>query len=59
MSHPRTVILEIKSCYKCPYYRANDMCINEIEYCERNGKKLETISDGIPSWCPLPEKKNE
>lgn len=55
----KTIILEIDSCYKCPHYGSNDMAIYEIEYCEKNGRSLETIFDGIPSWCPLPEKKDE
>ena len=45
------VIETPRYCYECP-------CLNkENDYCQVNGKNVNT---GIPSWCPLrplPEKK--
>lgn len=63
----KLVQMSISSCRNCPYYDETGGLAGEAEWClhELNGQDKprqilrESYKDSFPTWCPLPEIKQE
>lgn len=55
----RKAVAKVKRCFDCPHAFEGYDLVNRCYYRPKYVREIKTPTDRLPSWCPLPDWKEE